>query len=164
MGLRLTPATVRPYDATRDTAGFRACIIEHQDFHRGLEPTWPEGTAIIDEYVRYLDTQCARHDGQVIVAESAGGIVGFVCVAAATHNDSPDDPAVFAWIHDIFVRPAHRRRGVATALMAEAESFARARGARELRLGVLDRNENARGLYRGQGFRDYVRVLTKSLA
>jgi ribosomal protein S18 acetylase RimI-like enzyme len=39
----------------------------------------------------------------------------------------------------------------------------RSRGARELRLGVLDRNANARALYRGLGFRDYVRVLTKPL-
>jgi ribosomal protein S18 acetylase RimI-like enzyme len=157
------PIAVRLYDAARDADALRACIIEHQDFHRALEPSWPEGKAIIDEYVRYLETQCATHDGRVIVAESTGEIVGFVCVAAATRNDSPDDPATFAWIHDIFVRAAHRRRGVATALMAEAESFVRSRGARELRLGVLDRNENARALYRGQGFRDYVRVLTKPL-
>ena len=81
----------------------------------------------------------------------------------STRGDSPDDPATFAWIHDIFVRPGHRRGGVGAALMAEAELFVRSRGARELRLGVLDRNENARAFYSGSGFRDYVRVLTKHL-
>jgi GNAT superfamily N-acetyltransferase len=141
----------------------RACIIEHQDFHHSLEPSWPEGKTIIDEYVSYLETQCASHDGRVMVADSDGEILGFVCVVATTRGDSPDDPATFAWVHDIFVRPEHRRQGVATALMAEAESFVRSRGARELRLGVLDRNADARALYRGLGFRDYMRVLTKVL-
>jgi ribosomal protein S18 acetylase RimI-like enzyme len=47
--------------------------------------------------------------------------------------------------------------------MAEAAAFVRARGARELRLGVIDRNANARALYRRLGFRDYTRVLTKPL-
>ncbi len=154
---------VRPYDAARDAEAFRACVVEHQDFHRALEPSWPEGKAILDDYVRYLETQCASHDGRVMVADADGQIVGFVCVVAATRGDSPDDPATYAWVHDIFVRPAHRRQGVATALMAQAESFVRSRGARELRLGVLDRNADARALYRGLGFRDYARVVTKPL-
>jgi ribosomal protein S18 acetylase RimI-like enzyme len=47
--------------------------------------------------------------------------------------------------------------------MAEAEAFAHSRGARELRLGVLDRNADARALYRGLGSRNYVRVVTKRL-
>ena len=161
--LRRVPIDVRPYDAVRDADAFRACVIEHQDFHRALEPAWPEGKAIIDDYVAYLETQCATHDGRVMIADSGGTIVGFVCVVASTRGDSPDDPATYAWVHDIFVRPEHRRQGVATALMAEAESFVRSRGARELRLGVLDRNADARALYRGLGFRDYVRVVTKPL-
>jgi ribosomal protein S18 acetylase RimI-like enzyme len=161
--LRRPPIVVRPYDAARDADAFRACVVEHQDFHRALEPSWPEGKSILDDYVRYLETQCAAHDGRVMVADTGGDIVGFVCVVASTRGDSPDDPATYAWAHDIFVKPAHRRQGVATALMAEAESFVRSRGARELRLGVLDRNADARALYRGLGFREYVRVLTKPL-
>ncbi len=161
--LRRVPITIRPYDAGRDAEALRAFNIEHQDFSHGLEPSWPEGKAVIDEYLAYLEIECATHDGRVLLAEHAGEVVGFVCVVAATRNDSPDDPAPFAWIHDIFVRPEHRRAGVATALMAEAEAFARSRGATVLRLGVIDRNEYARVFYRGLGFRDYIRVLTKPL-
>lgn len=157
------PIAVRPYDAARDAEAFRACVVEHQDVHRALEPSWPEGKAILDDYVRYLETQCAAHDGCVLVADSGSGIAGFVCVVTATRGESPDDPATYAWVHDIFVRPEYRRQGVATALMAAAEAFVRSRGARELRLGVLDRNVDARALYRTLGFRDYARVVTKPL-
>ena len=162
MGPRLT-ASVRPYDAARDAEALRACIIEHQDFHGALEPSWPEGKTIIDAYVDFLTAQCAAHDGRIMVAERGGDVVGFICVVSSLRNDSPDDPATFAWVHDVFVRPEHRRQGVGAALLAAAEAFVRSRGARELRLGVLDRNEGARRLYRGLGFRDYVRVLTKPI-
>src|SRR4029078_2614746 len=126
------------------------------DFHRGLESSWPEGTAIVDDYLRYLDDECAAHDGVVMLAESSGAVVGFVCVVASTRGDAPDDPAPFAWIHDVFVKAEYRRQGIALHLLAEAEAFARARGARQVRLGVLARNEGAQTFYRRQGFPDDV--------
>jgi len=154
---------VRVYDAARDAEALRALNVEHQDFSRTLEPSWLEGKAVADDYVEYLEREVAAHDGRILMAEVDGAPAGFVCVVSATRGDPPDDPAVFAWAHDIFVRPAYRRRGVATALMADVESFARSRGARELRLGVIDRNADARVMYARLGFRDYVRVLTKRL-
>jgi GNAT superfamily N-acetyltransferase len=155
--------SIRSYEAARDAAALRACIVEHQDFHRDLEPAWPAGASIVDDYVAFLEAQCAGHDGRVFLAARDGAVIGFICAVASVRNDSPDDPAPFAWVHDIFVKAAHRRQGVATALMAEVEAFARARGAKELRLGVLDRNADARALYQVRGFRDYTRVLTKAL-
>ena len=154
---------IRAFEAPRDVEALRALNVEHQDFSRTLEPSWPPGTTVVDDYVAFLERECAAHDGGVLLAEVEGRVAGFVCVVSATRGDSPDDPATFAWIHDIFVRPEHRRQGVATALMAAAESFARSRGARELRLGVIDRNADARAMYRGLGFRDYLRILTKPL-
>jgi hypothetical protein len=91
---------IRSYDPFADLDGLRACIIEQQEFHRGLESSWPEGQAIIDDYVNYLETQCTLHNGRVIVAECGGELVGFVCVVASTNGESADDPAPFAWIHD----------------------------------------------------------------
>jgi ribosomal protein S18 acetylase RimI-like enzyme len=160
VGLRVA---VRAYDPARDADALRACVVEHQDFHRALEPSWPEGKAIVDDYVAYLERETAARDGRVFIAETDGAVAGFLCVVSATRGDSPDDPAMFAWVHDVFVRPGYRRRGIATALMSEAGAFVRERGARELRLGVLDRNADARALYRRLGFRDYVRVLAKEL-
>lgn len=98
-----------------------------------------------------------------MVAEVDNRIAGFVTVVAATRGDAPDDPAVHAWVHDVFVRSEHRRRGIGTALMRAAEAFAHGRGATELRLAVLARNVAAHALYRRLNFRDYVRVLAKPL-
>jgi GNAT superfamily N-acetyltransferase len=155
---------VRAYNAARDAASLRACIIAQQDHHRSLEHTWPEGSAIVNDYVTYLETECAARNGCILIAECDGHVAGFACAVASTRGDSPDDPDMQAWVHDVFVTAEHRRRGVATMLMAEVEAFARSQGARTVRLGVLARNETACAFYVARGFRDYTRVLTKPLA
>jgi ribosomal protein S18 acetylase RimI-like enzyme len=158
-----TQIVVRRFDPARDAESLRNCIIDHQNFHRGIEPSWPSGDAIIGDYMTYLEAECAVHNGCIIMADCAEQTAGFVCVVASTRGESPEDPAPFAWIHDIFVKPEHRRRGVVSILMAEAERFARSQGARVLRLGVLDRNEHARALYVRHGFREHAHVLTKHI-
>ena len=154
---------IRPCDLARDVVALRECLIEQQDFHRALEPSWPEGPAIVGAYVAYLEHACATHDGRILLADLDGDVAGFVCVASALRTGEPSDPATFAWVYELYVRAVYRRRGIATALMAEAEAFARGRGAKELRLGMLDRNVDAFSLYRARGFRAYTRVLTKPL-
>jgi GNAT superfamily N-acetyltransferase len=156
--------TIRPFDPAHDARSLCQCVIEHQDFHRGLEPSWPAGEPIAAEYVAYLEQECSLRNGCILIAHDGQDTAGFVCVVASTRGASPDDPEPYAWIQDIFVMPAWRRRGVASLLLAEAERFARDQGARHLRLGVLDRNPDARTFYERHGFREYTHVLTKPLS
>lgn len=58
-------------------------------------------------------------------------------------------------IHDVFVAPRWRGRGVARRLLAWAEAVARSRGCCKLTLEVLEGNEAAQAVYRRQGFRPY---------
>ena len=154
---------IRRFDRARDAQLLRECVVDQQNFHRGIEPSWPDGDSIVRDYMAYLDTECAVHNGCIIMALCGAEALGFVCVVATTRGESPDDPTPFAWIYDLYVKPEHRRRGVASRLMAEAERFARGEGAQSLRLGVLDRNERARRFYVRHGFREYTHVLTKPL-
>jgi GNAT superfamily N-acetyltransferase len=158
-----TRVVVRRFDAARDAESLRECVIDHQNFHRHIEPSWPDGVAIVRDYLTYLETECAAHNGCVIMAHCGEQGAGFVCVVATMRGESPDDPTPFAWIEDIYVKPEHRGRGVAHLLMAGAERFARGEGAQVLRLGVLDGNARARRFYARHGFREYTHVLTKLL-
>ena len=54
-------------------------------------------------------------------------------------------------LQDVEVRVEYRRRGIASALTAHAESEARTRGFDRLRLGVSVDNASAQALYRGAG-------------
>ena len=57
-------------------------------------------------------------------------------------------------LQDVEVLPAHRRRGVATALTRAAEREAAARGHAVLTLTVSAGNEAAQAVYRALGYRD----------
>jgi GNAT superfamily N-acetyltransferase len=57
-------------------------------------------------------------------------------------------------LQDVAVLPAHRRRGVATALTRAAEREAVARGHAVLTLTVGIANEGAQALYQALGYRD----------
>lgn len=55
------------------------------------------------------------------------------------------------YLEDIFVLPAHRRRGIGKALLSEVAGLARARGCGRMEWSVLDWNESAIGFYQSLG-------------
>ena len=57
------------------------------------------------------------------------------------------------YLEDLFVRPAHRGRGIGVALLAALEQRARELGCGRLEWSVLDWNEPAIGFYRRFGAR-----------
>ena len=59
-----------------------------------------------------------------------------------------------AYLNDLYVRPAVRRRGVAKALLSAMVAWARDRGAQGLLLNVEVGNADARAVYRRLGFRE----------
>jgi ribosomal protein S18 acetylase RimI-like enzyme len=90
-------------------------------------------------------------------------VVGFVCVLAKVLPSADDGIDPYAYISDLVVRAAHRRRGIGRDLLVRAESFAREFGAKQLKVGVLVRNEATHIFYRAGGFRDYTVQLVKPL-
>jgi [ribosomal protein S18]-alanine N-acetyltransferase len=78
-----------------------------------------------------------------LVAELGGTVVGHA-VASAAGDD--------AELQRIAVAPAHRRAGLASALLAEVEQRAAAEGADRLLLEVREDNAPALAFYRARGF------------
>jgi ribosomal protein S18 acetylase RimI-like enzyme len=151
--------TIRPL-TDADIPSLCARIADHQDYHRALEPQWPAGADIAADYFAFIQTECAAHAGRTFLAVDDRAIAGFVCIITDKRG-APDDPARHAFVHDLYVAPEYRRRGIATRLMEVAEAFAHSQGVTEVRLGVLERNQDARALYDALGFRDYVRIMSK---
>lgn len=69
-----------------------------------------------------------------------------------------------AYIFLLYVSPAHRRRGIASALMRRAEAWARARGDRQIGLQVFQQNQPALRLYEQLGFQAQSIWMTKALS
>ncbi|WP_312856017.1 ribosomal protein S18-alanine N-acetyltransferase [Nocardioides stalactiti] len=83
-----------------------------------------------------------------LVAESAGGFVGYAVVSVAQD---------VAELQRIATAPAARRTGVATALLAAVVAHAADLGAERLLLEVREDNDAALGFYGGAGFAEVAR-------
>jgi len=144
---------VREYDRDADFDGLRACLIELQDFERGIDPRKPAGEEIAIAYVLDALSQCADCRGRIFVADEKGEIAGYATVLAKARSGALDDGNLeFAYLADLVVRAAYRGRGIGRELIAKAETYARDEGAKWLRVSVLAENNGARHLYHTSGF------------
>lgn len=84
--------------------------------------------------------------GRLIIAESAGQAIGFVCAFA------PDAQAS-VYINNLHALPERKGLGAGAALLEAAADWARSAGARRMHLRVLETNKAAIGFYGSRGWR-----------
>ncbi len=146
----------------------RAALLAHTAALNAFEAPFsgdrnlgPDGAA---ESLRDILRRVAESGGRSWVAEAEGEVVGHLCLALET---MPGFVAAgqrsIAYVTDAFVREAWRGQGAFRAMLAEAERFAAARGARRLLIGVLAGNDRAERIYRLAGFRPYAVEMVKDL-
>ncbi len=92
---------------------------------------------------------------------SDGNAAGVLWAGSAIDQTSGDR---HAHILLLYVAPAHRRQGLGSALMAVAESWARARGDRAIGLQVFQSNQPALRLYETLGYGPQSIWMSKRLA
>ena len=144
---------VRDYDDTADLAALRACVVELQEWERSFEPAMPPGAEIADAYISLLLERCGTWRGTILLAEIGKEVVGYACVWGRVPSEEPDDdPTEYAFLADLLVRAAHRRKGVGRVWMSAVEAYARGCGAKTLRVRMLARNTTARSFYFDRGF------------
>ena len=125
---------------------------------RAYDPT------IADDPVRYYDFDRLLHspDAEVVVAELDGEIVGsgYVRIDAA-------EPFLrhrhHGYLGFMYVRPAHRGRGINRLVIAALERWARSRGLTELRLEVFLHNRDAVRAYERAGFTEHLLEMRKPI-
>lgn len=88
----------------------------------------------------------ARYHG--LVAEDGRAIVAYAIVYE-TYSNFLARPVL--WLEDVYVTPASRRGGVATALLREVAREARRRGCARVAWAVLDWNVDAQRFYERLG-------------
>jgi GNAT superfamily N-acetyltransferase len=99
-----------------------------------------------------LSSRLARYDAlgsQVLVAEAAGEVVGFVTVLVMPRFEVDD---LFARITSLVVDAGVRERGIGRLLMQAAEEQARAAGAAWLEVTAGHHRPDARRLFESLGY------------
>ena len=124
-------------------ATYRGQVSDHY-----LDVTMPAASRA--DWERKLPAMLAGA-GCVVIAESAGEAVGFVCALAP-------DAAGSVYVNNLHALPDRKGLGVGTALLAAAAHWARAAGAKAMHLKVLDSNVAAIGFYESRGWRRTGRV------
>ncbi|MGB9593262.1 MAG: GNAT family N-acetyltransferase [Anaerolineae bacterium] len=87
----------------------------------------------------------------VLLARAKGEAAGFAHVCLIPKADVRWG---FLFVDELFVHPAHRRKGVATALLERAVAMSGELGLAGVRLLVRPENAAARALYRKAGFQE----------
>lgn len=87
---------------------------------------------------------------EAIVAESEDGLVGYA-IFFPTFSTFVGRPGI--WLEDLYVRPAHRKRGIGKQLLKKVGQIAHEREAGRYEWAVLEWNRNAIDLYRNMGGR-----------
>lgn len=106
----------------------------------------------------------ASSNGAALVAEVEGAVVGHMFLTIEQHGPFVREALrPYGYVADLFVRAAHRGKGIGTALLAEAERLAIARGLPRIVIGVLAGNSGAERNYRRFGFQSYALELSKDL-
>lgn len=96
----------------------------------------------------------------VATATSTPQTVGCLWLGNAIDQQQGDR---HSYVLALYVAPAHRRQGIATALLQRAQAWAQARGDRQIGLQVFAENEGAIALYRKLGYQNHSLWLTKPL-
>lgn len=100
----------------------------------------------------------------ILVAEEEGVVVGFAVVQDRdTLPFNPIIPNRYAYLMDMVVDPAHRGKGLGSALLAAVDNWAKERGCRWVELNVLEENTAARRLYERAGLSCGQRTMRKML-
>jgi aminoglycoside 6'-N-acetyltransferase I len=91
--------------------------------------------------VEYL----AQPSTMLVVARDGEMVVGQVKAAQHWHPDKSAD----LYVDEVMVAPSHQRRGIARAMLAEVERWARERGCADIWLAADAENRGAQALYEG---------------
>ena len=109
---------------------------------------------------RHLYDEFDDENTDILVALADGEICGFATVQYIHRPESPYCLArEFYRVEEFGVDAAHRRRGVATALVDYMKADARARGFARLELDVWAFNDSALAFYEAAGFTTYRRYM-----
>ena len=153
---------IRPY-RPEDRQQVELRFAEMLNYERGLDKHTVQGEPVATPYMEWLLAECAQKQGMIFVAEAASEVVGFVSLYVEHEPDITTDFNDYVYISDFSVSAVHRGRGIGSALLAQAETYAREIGQKMLKLDVLTNNDIALSVYRRFGLHPYVMSMLKEL-
>ncbi len=143
----IRPAT--PADVPAVLPMVRAIYDLHERFDHPRFGVLPD---VLDSYANWLPKRALDPRSVFLVAEDHATVVAYL-IATVEENIPVYEVTHYGFIHDVWVQPSHRGRGVGERLLEEAVRRFTALGMRQIRLETAMDNEGARQLFESCGFR-----------
>jgi len=118
---------------------------------------WPQASAA--EHRRDMTDALERGHFVRVALNENGSAVGFVEAAKRVDYVNGTSSSPVAFLEGLYVEPAARRKGVARALVAAVEAWAKAEGCTELASDSPLENVAAHAAHRALGFEETERVV-----
>jgi GNAT superfamily N-acetyltransferase len=134
-------------------------LVEH---HRTLDPDYPPVPNLTNTLARELERAARLDSCRVWVADCEGQVRGFAIaeIEEAPLRDPPERGG--CWIHEVYIEPAFRQRGYASALVAKAEAFFAEHGGLRTAVRVESHNRASYRFWQRRGFVERARILEKA--
>jgi len=118
---------------------------------------WPDEDAV--QITREAPTLLTQPDMLVVVAREGETVIGFTEAAIRRDYVNGCETSPVAFVEGIYVSPGQRRRGVARAMIAAVEDWARRQGLSELAAAALLDNAQSHAMHNALGFGETERVV-----
>lgn len=118
---------------------------------------WPEHAP--EEMEREARGLLRDEEALIVLCEQAGQAVGFAQCGLRHDYVEGTHGGPVGYLEGVFVLPAHRRRGVARALVRACCEWARTRGCREFASDCELENADSLAFHLGVGFQEANRVI-----
>lgn len=118
---------------------------------------WPDEDAV--QITREAPTLLTQPDMLVVVAREGETVIGFTEAAIRRDYVNGCETSPVAFVEGIYVSPGQRRRGVARAMIAAVEDWARRQGLSELAADALLDNAQSHAMHNALGFSETERVV-----
>jgi len=135
-----------------------ALVRVHHEFDH--QRFLPAGAGIEAGYGRFLESELRDDEVVILVAEREGRVVGYV-YAGIEPRSWKELRDVAGFVHDVFVEPDVRSRGVGARLLSAAADWLAARGMPRVILWTAERNTRAHTLFARLGFRRTMIEMTR---
>ena len=136
----------------------QACAADDPGWLQLRQALWPRDEG---EHLREMRAFCdqPRRYGNFIARGADGEPQGFVEVALRSDYVNGTETSPVAFLEGLYVPPSHRRRGIARALVARAEQWARDQGVSEFASDTLLENTASHAMHGALGFAETERVV-----
>jgi ribosomal protein S18 acetylase RimI-like enzyme len=154
------PATVRPA-GDRDREAILGLWLELIAYHRRLDPQYPVVPGLRKALGDEIDRGLQGGPCRMFVADLDGDQVGFVFAEIAGAQMRDDSEPGSSWIHEIYVAPEQRDRGLGSALVEAAQKFIDECGGGRVAVRVESGNKEGLRFWQRHSYVERARILEK---